>query len=813
MKTVLSSLKPPSLFIFFSLMAGIAWGNYLPDSKTLVWFILAALSGFSILTFCFHKKAFFPLFLFLICGLGFISIQMKLYPVYPENHISHFFDIKKTLIKGKIVSFSRHYEKKIKVTLQCKNIVTPDHGTKKVSGRVDLSIYLSSGPIPQYGDMIEFESTLRPVQNFENPGAFDYAGYFKLRGLAGTTYCDQKNIRILNDQDQKSVFSLFIRTIEKIRVDFYNFILDRTESSESGKTLAALITGKTELISPDFRELFSKAGISHLFAISGLHLSIIGFLFFSGIFYFLSIFPKYLITGRSKKLAGVITVVPLILYCIFSGFSPSTQRAFIMTLVLLFSFISEKEKDVLSSLSTAGILILIIDSAALFSISFQLSFIAVGFIIGGLSLIKKGAFPYKDNLLGKSVLLLCVSFFASLGTFPLTAHYFHTISIVQLISNLVFIPVVGFVILPLGIFSLLGFSFFPVFSGWIINLCHFLISFSILSSAAIVSIPFSWVRIMSLDWPELTLIYLIFAFFYALLKRKRKISAAIMVLIGILGIYSFLNGQSIKKPDTILAITVMDVGQGNSSLIQTPQGHHILVDGGGFAELSAFDTGKYILAPFLWKNKINTLDYIILSHPESDHLNGLIYILKNFKVHTVIKNTDMAKTAAYKILIETCRKNSIRIWEPSKNGEMMYLGEAAFLFLETADHYFSEDLNNNSLVFKISYKAFSMLFPGDILSAREDHLAKVNGLNLHSEILLSPHHGSSSSSTEIFLDKVLPKSVIISCGRNNQYKFPHPDILKRYNDMGIRIFRTDRDGAIFISSDGLEHGIKTHKGG
>lgn len=812
MKTILTHLKPLSLFIFFALIAGIALGNCLPDSMIYIWFILAVLSGLSILAAFFHKQAFFPLFLFLVCGLGFISIQMKLYPVYPEDHIHQFFDIKKTRVKGKIVSFSRHYDKKIKVTLECRNIVLPDQISKRVSGRVELSIYLSSGPIPRYGDMIEFESTLRPVQNFENPGAFDYVRFFKLKGLAGTVYCDQKNIRMIHDMDPENLFLTGIRALEETRLDFYAFVLDHTDSSESGKALAALITGKTELISPDLRELFSKAGISHLFAISGLHLSIIGFLFFSGISNFLSIFSKYLITGRSKKLAGAITVIPLTVYCIFSGFSPSTQRAFIMTLVLLFSLISEKEKDFPSSLSIAGILILIIDSAALFSISFQLSFIAVGFIMGGLSLIKKGGIPYKDNLLGKTAMLLCVSFFASLGTFPLTAHYFHIISIVQLISNLVFIPVVGFVILPLGIVSLLGFSFFPVFSGWIIHLCHFLISFSILFSEAIASIPFSWARIMSLDWLEITLIYLMFTFFYALLKRKWKISGSILLVIGVLGIYNFLNDQAVKNSD-ILAVTIMDVGQGNSALIQTSQGRHILVDGGGFSEFSAFDTGKYILAPFLWQNKIDTLDYIILSHPESDHLSGLIYILNNFKVHTFIKNSDTSKSEAYKKLMETCKKNRVRIWEPSKRGEAMYLGETAVIFLETADRYASGDLNNNSLVFRISYKGFSMLFPGDILSTREKSLAREKSLNLYSKILLSPHHGSSSSSTEIFLEKVLPKSVIVSCGRNNRYKFPHPDVLKRYNDMGIHIFRTDRDGAVFISSDGMEHHIKTHKGG
>ncbi|OGR60772.1 MAG: DNA internalization-related competence protein ComEC/Rec2 [Desulfobacula sp. RIFOXYB2_FULL_45_6] len=813
MKIKLTPLQPPSLFIFLSLMTGILSGNFFPDSKTIVFFLLFFSAGLLILSYCFYKNILFLPILLLIFWFGYFSIQMKLYPAVSDDHISHFVDIKKISIKGKIVSFTRHYEKKIKVTLQCQKIVTPDHITKNVRGDIDLSIYLSSGEIPQYGDFIEFESTLHSFRNFQNPGAFDYVRYSMLNGLSGTSYCDQKKIRILKDTDKKSIFTLCIRAIEKKRIEFYTLILDRTNHSESGKTLASLVTGKTELIPPDFRELFSKAGISHLFAISGLHLSIVGFLFFTVIFYFLTFFQKCLITGKSKKMAGIITILPLTLYCIFSGFSPSTQRAYIMTIVLLISFVSEKEKDVVSSISVAGILILMIDSSALFSISFQLSFIAVFFIIYGLSLIKKDLLAYKNNLLGKSALLLCVTFFASLGTSPLTAYYFNIVSFVQLISNFFFIPVIGCVVLPLGIISLITFPLFASFSGGIIDLCHFLISLSIMASEAFVSIPFSWLRVMSIDLSEIILIYLILASLYAGLNGKKKFTAALAVLIGIFSIYHFLNTQPTKKSDQILAISIIDVGQGNSALIQTPQGSNILVDGGGMGELSAFDTGKYILAPFLWNKRVDTLDYVILSHPESDHLNGLIYILKNFNVHTLIKNQDSMHTATYRSLVETCQKKGIHIFQPSKNGEPIPLGEAKLLFFSSGNNSISDNFNNNSLVFKISYKNFSMLFPGDILKDREKNLIITNGLDLHSDILLAPHHGSSSSSTQIFLDQVQAGSVIISCGHNNRYKFPHPDVLKRYIDMGIQVFRTDRDGAVFISSDGREHHISTHKGG
>jgi competence protein ComEC len=738
---------------------------------------------------------------------------MKLYPEIPLDHISHFMDIKKTVIQGKIDSFARHYDKKTKVTLECLNITAPDDIKRKVKGRIDLSIYLSSGELPQYGDVIEFESSLRSNQNFQNPGAFDYVRYSKHVGLSGTSYCDQKKLRILTDKDQVNIFTHFIRSIEKFRMEFCNFISDHTGHSDSGMILASLITGKTEYISPDLRELFSKSGISHLYAISGLHLTIIGLVFFTVIFYFLSFFPDYLITGKAKKAAWLITIIPLTLYCIFSGFAASIQRAFIMTVVLLFSLISEKEKDILSSLSISGILILLIDSAALFSISFQLSFSAVFFIIYGLSLIKKDSFPYKSHLLGRSALIVCVTFFAALGTSPLTAHYFNIVSFVQIASNLLLIPIIGTVALLMGVLALFCFSFLPVFSGVMIDLCCSLISFSIYSSEILVSIPFSWLRVMTLDWPEVTLIYLISACIYTALKGQKKSSLAMGVLIVCFSVYIFLNTIPNKNPDNLLNITVIDVGQGNSTLIQAPQGHTILVDGGGFSETSAFDTGKNILAPFLWQNKTNTIDYVILSHPEADHLNGLIYILKNFNVKTLIKNRDVIKTEAYEDMIEVCAKKGIRIWEPAYKGETMSVGEMGVIFFEGLDNASSNKYNNNSLVFKISYKDVSMLFPGDILSEREKILSMAKDLNLHSDILLAPHHGSSSSSTQLFIDTVLPGNVIISCGRDNRYKFPHADVLKRYSNLGARIYRTDKDGAVFISSDGRDYSIRTHKGG
>jgi competence protein ComEC len=338
-----------------------------------------------------------------------------------------------------------------------------------------------------------------------------------------------------------------------------------------------------------------------------------------------------------------------------------------------------------------------------------------------------------------------------------------------------------------------------------------LISFSILMAEVLVSFPCSWSRTLSLQWPDMAVIYLVFIAIYFIFKGYRKQPAVLLALAALWVIVTvFHNGK--KIPDPHLTITIIDVGQGNSALIQAPGGKNMLVDGGGFSELSSFDTGRYIIAPFLWQKKIQAIESVILTHPESDHLNGLVFILQNFQVKTLIKNADKRNTKNYATLIQTCKNRNIRIFNPLTQKKSLDLGDTRLMFFVLPEETNLVDFNNRSLVFKLIYNGFSMLFPGDILSARETSLSATGRLDLNADILLSPHHGSATSSTQFFLDKVHPKSVIISCGWRNRYGFPHAKVLKRYTEMGIHIFRTDEDGAIFISSDGKQYDIKTNKG-
>ena len=221
------------------------------------------------------------------------------------------------------------------------------------------------------------------------------------------------------------------------------------------------------------------------------------------------------------------------------------------------------------------------------------------------------------------------------------------------------------------------------------------------------------------------------------------------------------------------------------------------------------------LRRFLWKKKIKTVDLLILSHPNSDHLNGLIYLADHFNVKTVWTNNEPHDTLGYRNFMKVCARR--KIFSPiyarlmrkhlisGVQLDLLYPRQD-FMDRKKSDKW--RNLNNNSLVVKVSFGAISFLFSGDIMAAAERELVNLAGGQLSSRVLIAPHHGSRSSSSKVFLDEVNPQMVIVSCGRNSRFKFPHPVVLKRYKDLGATIFRTDLNGAVRLSTNGQQLAVK-----
>ncbi len=245
----------------------------------------------------------------------------------------------------------------------------------------------------------------------------------------------------------------------------------------------------------------------------------------------------------------------------------------------------------------------------------------------------------------------------------------------------------------------------------------------------------------------------------------------------------------------------------------------MMVDGGGFSDNAIFDVGARVLAPILWRKKIRTVDLVVLSHANSDHLNGLFYLLKQFNVAEAWSNHEPAPTKGYRRWIALLARQHIRHTPfdqlpriTTRHGVKLEILSPARGFLRRADSGEDGDLNDNSLVLRASYGQVSFLFPGDITARAESALVVgAGGQRLHSTVLMVPHHGSRTSSTMAFLSAVSPAEAIISCGWQNRFDFPHEVVLRRLRKEGCRIWCTATSGAVEVTTDGRRYVIRAYR--
>jgi competence protein ComEC len=246
-----------------------------------------------------------------------------------------------------------------------------------------------------------------------------------------------------------------------------------------------------------------------------------------------------------------------------------------------------------------------------------------------------------------------------------------------------------------------------------------------------------------------------------------------------------------------------------------PGGHTALIDGGGFSDNNTFDMGARVIAPFLWRKKIRTVDTLVLSHPNSDHLNGLIFIARHFNVKTIWTNNETRRTRGYRQLQKIIAQKKINLPEFRHMPRRQLINGVEFCFLYPPADFLARkasqkwrNTNNNSMVVKVSFDDTSFLFTGDIMAGAEKELVGLAGADLACDVLLVPHHGSRSSSSQSFLSKVQPDVAVISAGWKNRFRFPHTRVLDAYGRIGCRIYRTDQNGAIMVKTDGNNLTVK-----
>lgn len=837
----------PIIPLVLSMISGIALGSWFPGFK--IWAYVGAVVIACLIFFAIKENkssVFLPLILFV--GLGYLSIQSWVAPEFPANHVIHYMDTHPWQIAGVIDDNPLVTGNRQKLILRTETL-TKNSKHFAVIGKIRVTVS-GKGPMLSMGDRITFYSRLRSIKNFNNPGMFNYKRYMAFQKIWGTAYVAAKKL-ISHEKNKHNGPDRFINDIRKKISD----LVDQTGSEESRIILKALIIGHRNSLTPELRAAFNRSGVGHLLAISGLHIGIVATVAFTFFLWILSYIKPLLWHARVKKTAVALSIGPVFVYGLLAGMSPSTQRAIIMVTVFLLSFLFEREQDLMNTLALAAMLILAVDSPALFSISFQLSFTAALAIIYGLSRVrnywKSDPKSIKNTKLfkikQKLFYFLAASFFAIVGTLPIGMLYFNQISLVGFLANVIIVPLIGSLVVPLGLFAVFLYPLSISGAIWMFKAGAAVLSQALAIVKFFAGLPYAAVKTVTPNWFEICLLYLLLwslinirtihpamqgkqktlntvcdlqkessktAWICSIPRHKiARIIILLVILVGMGDIFFWCNRRFWHND---LRVTIIDVRHGSSALLELPGGYNMLIDGGGFSDNTIFDIGARVVAPLLWRKKIKTIDTIVLSHPNSDHLNGLIYVAGHFNVKDVWTNNQPTNTMGYQNFMAVVAQKNIchTVFEKLSrtceiNGVRVNILYPPYDFIAKCKQERWRDLNNNSMVIKATFGAISFLFPGDIKARAEAELIAQAGNLLESSILLAPHHGSNTSSTGLFVEKVNPKAVIISSGWHSRFGLPDKQVLKRYKERGVRIFETARDGAVTASTDGRSLTIKS----
>lgn len=827
-------LRVPAFFAerpLIPFLLSFAGGIILADLTSYPWtapalFLLFPLTG---LLFAFRNNRDAPAFLCLhlcIFLTGMLCMTPYSNPTSTETVPSANRLREKTVLRGFIDASPQISPDRIEYTLS--HVHPLKNGEKSIPGRVLLN---AMGPdMFRYGDYVQFRARLTPPRNFNNPGGFDYRKYLRRQEIFYRATISERPDLILIRRGQGNALKT---GIESYRVLLRDFITRHTTSPER-EIILGMMLGEQKSIPDDLKERFNQTGTSHIIAISGFNVGLIAL--FSVVFFqtAMKIFPRLLLMWNATKVSYALSLLPILLYTGIAGMGISVIRATLMVLVLMTAILIRKPKDLFNALALAAIIILALSPPSLFDPSFQLSFAAVAAILfippkmqplfpnqkkEGDSFLRSLARKWGNNF----YLFLLVSISATLGTLPIIAYHFHRLSTVVLPANIAVIPFLGILTTPLCLLIIIIYPFSETLCLLLVQCAVYLIQISVFFVNFFSSLPGSSFLISPPDGIEILgyylLLFFLTLFVASFIKRragKSLISKPIARPAMGIGLLIFLPalaglilyGYLSAVPSKFLRLTVIDVGQGNCALLQIPGNKTMLIDGGGF-EGGTFDVGRYVVAPFLLREKIRKIDVVVLTHPHPDHLNGLVYILQNFPVKEVWTNGESAPYEAYQSFRQIIdeKKLTCRVLfqgQPDRkisNLQVSILNPPTSLTGEKNSREDYTATNDHSLVLHLRFGNVRILLPGDISRDTEERLTSTP-CDLKSDIILVPHHGGKASSTETFLEKVQPAIAIVSCGLDNRYKDPHPEVITRYGKMGTKIFRTDRDGAVQLLTEG-----------
>lgn len=850
-------MKLPVVWIVGAFAAGIALAGPHPSSSV-VWLLLAGAVLGAAFGLYFNRRlqlaCFFCLAAWALLGAAAVCCEPL---VQPANHII------KLLAAGRLDTSDalrwrgRLREDPMRMPWGARYNVDLDEvesaaGHFSTSGGLRVNYFLRENspelfPAMRAGDRVEVLVRARLPHNYGNPGAFDLRAQLARQNIHLTgSLRSTELLRKIGEPPPALAHRLARirgRLLDQIDVLF-------AAAPYRAAVLRAMLLGDRNFIDHERAEAFQKAAAYHVLVIAGLHVGA------------LAAFVLWLARRLRLSLPAstLLTLAALAAYVGIVEDRPPILRAALMGAVFLCGRAFYRRVELLNTTALAALIILAARPSALADPSFQLSFLAVG-TIGALAVpwMERSSEPYRralahlgdvtrdaghapqvtqfrldaraaaawfarrlpEPLAGRSAWLVTVpcagafrlwdifllSATIQLGMLPLLAHYFHRVSLVGPLANMPAVVLTGLIV-PMGFLAVATSVAWAAAGGAAAKLLGVLVKALIASvewftrwswSSYRIPAPPAWLLVAFL----LTLIGMAMAARAARKRWELRLAAPLVAAALVVATYPFQPKLARGK----LEVTVLDVGQGDSIFAAFPDGRTLLIDGGGNygggrigGMRTAPDVGEEVVSRYLWFRGLKRLDAVALTHAHEDHLGGLRAVLENFRAREFWVGHDVA-SPAYRELLQLARARGVPLTHQARGQTFFWGGVAGRILWPDSPNEVQSARNDDSVVLRLEFGRAALLLPGDIERPVERELAGQGG-QIAAAFLKVAHHGSKTSTIAELLQAVAPRFAAISVGENNPFGHPHPDVLERLRAAGVRVLRTDRDGAITASSDG-----------
>ncbi|MGN0150119.1 MAG: DNA internalization-related competence protein ComEC/Rec2 [Clostridia bacterium] len=702
------------------------------------------------------------------------AIYCKIYTNTELKACNQFID-RYVTITGRISEIPVHDNGKFKYVL---NVNRVRHGNEEA--KIKERILVTSDKTYAYGDTVEFTGFLQGFDEKLNENGFDVLRYYKSKGIFFKMYSEQgiKSESVIRDYSPYAISVGFKNSISQF-IDKYN-------TGDKAAVLKAVLTGNKNELSDDLYAVLRRTGTSRCLYPAYLHVMLI----------VTAIGMTAAVT--KKRYRDMLLIILLILYAVINSYNPVFLRVILLTALTLicklrygYAFFSEM-------VSLTVIVVIFLNPLMLFDGGFVFSVSSVILVKCFYNTVYNyfGYISWRYVRRGLTVGTIC-----SLGLIPLSAYFFGGISLYSAISTLLFIPPVLGIILSFPIVFILMsvFGAAPLVSGFMTVMAYIIMyvprmmdklvsSYIILPRPGLVII-LSYMTAVAALW------------FYI---NKKNTCFKWSVLISAALFTSAAAGQLMRL--NTVEVTFVNVGQGDGAIVEVPYRDSIIIDGGGGSVYSDYNIGEKIFLPYLETEGITNIEAALVTHYHKDHTEGVVAAIENLRVRNVFM-PDVMPENEYRQAIEAAAKEH--------NTKIHYISEDSRIIFDSGlminitvpaakTELISDDENDTSLLYEVSYGEFNCLFTGDMSDFAERNLIAA-GKAVDCDVLKTAHHGSESSTCAEWIEAVSPEYAIISVGRDNVYDLPDKKVLERLRR--INVFRTDKNGDIKITAG--KNGIKS----